>query len=159
MPVTSVPQNTGGKNVGRRWKGEINSTWWIGKRGGGGLKALQFFLEQFPSRILCLAELILAINNFSFDSLTFFTLNFYGSQLCLRFYYVVQFLFQMYTGIFPDFHCYNRVELVDFINFTTNFHPALNITWTLASFSSFLISLFLHRGQTNIYRKPTNFHS
>ncbi|XP_059832219.1 uncharacterized protein LOC132397440 [Hypanus sabinus] len=152
-----------------------------------GLEALRFFLDsrpnQFPSTttLLRLAELVLTLNNFSFDSSHFLQTKgvAMGTRMgpcyaCLFVGFVEQSMFQGYTGIHPPLFlryiddCIGttsctRAELVDFINFASSFHPALKFTWSISDtslpFFDLSVSISGDGLSTDIYYKPTDSHS
>eukprot|EP00061_Rhincodon_typus_P002302 g17137.t1 len=128
-----------------------------------GLKALNFFLSHRPNQspstdtLIHLTELILTLNNFSFNSSHFLQTKgvAMGTRMdaiyaCLFVGYVEQSLFHSYTGTIPHFFlCYiddrigaascSHEELEQFINFIDTFHPNLKFTWTISDTSlSFL---------------------
>eukprot|EP00061_Rhincodon_typus_P003029 g19111.t1 len=120
-----------------------------------GLKALCFFLScrsnQSPSTdtLIRLTELVLTLNNVSFNSSHFLQTKGVAmgtcmglSCACLFVGYMEQPLFRSYTSTIPhvflchiDFcidvaSCFHE-ELEQFINFTNTFHPNLKFTWTI----------------------------
>ncbi|MBB6707142.1 hypothetical protein H7E98_17940, partial [Proteus mirabilis] len=124
-----------------------------------GLKALRFFLSrrtnQYPSTdtLLRLTELVLTLNNFSFQSSHFLQTKGVAmgtrmgpSYACLCVGYVEQSIFRSYTG--PTPHLFLRYiddcigaascsheEVEQFIHFTNTFHPDLKFTWTVSDSS------------------------
>eukprot|EP00061_Rhincodon_typus_P002374 g17368.t1 len=122
-----------------------------------GLKALHFFLscrpDQSPSTdtLIHLTELVLTLNNFSFNSSHFLQTEgvAMGTHMgpdyaCFFIGYVEQILFHSYTGTIP--HLFLRYiddcisaalcsheELEQFINFINTFH--LKFTWTISDTS------------------------
>eukprot|EP00061_Rhincodon_typus_P001001 g13404.t1 len=121
-----------------------------------GLKALRIFLscrpDQSPSTdtLFRLTELVLTLNNFSFNSSHFLQMKGVAmgtcmgpSYACLFVGYMEQSLFRSYTGPIP--HIFLRYindcigaascsheELRQFIHFTNTFHPNLKFTWTIS---------------------------
>eukprot|EP00061_Rhincodon_typus_P018767 g48076.t1 len=152
-----------------------------------GLKALHFFLycrpNQPPSTInlIALTELVLTLNNFSFNSSHFVQVKGVAmdtcmgpSYACLFVGYMEQFLFQCYMSTIPllflryigDYigavSC-SHEELEQFINFTNTHHPKLKLSWIISdaslSFLDLSVSIYGDRVETNIYFKPTDSHS
>ncbi len=134
-----------------------------------GLRALKFFLDKRPvqepstSVLVRLAELVLTLNNFSFDGEHYQQISGVamgtkmGPNYANLFVGVVQKqIFEQYTDPTPDYlgryiddcvgtaSC-SRGELEQFINYVNNFHPALQFTWeiseTSVSFLDILISI------------------
>ena len=128
-----------------------------------GLEALAHFLDKRTvlepptSTLTRLAELVLTLNAFTFNG------EFYkqtggvamGSKMgpnyaCLFVGYIEEQIARQYTGFVPQLHkryiddvlgvaCCSRLELDNYINFVSNFHPALQFTHTIsASDISFL---------------------
>ena len=116
-----------------------------------GLQALAYFLdkrdikEPSTSTLTRLAELVLTLNSFSFNNEYYRQLGgvAMGSRMgpnyaCLFVGYVEQQIREQYTGFIPQLHkryiddivgaasC-RRDELEDFIDFVSNFHPALQV--------------------------------
>eukprot|EP00061_Rhincodon_typus_P005416 g24899.t1 len=102
-----------------------------------GLKALRFFFShrsnQSPSTdtLIRLVELVLTLNNFSFDSSHFLQTKGMAvgtsmgpSYRCLFVGFVEQSLINN-----------SREELEQFINFAITFHLALKFTWTISDTS------------------------
>ncbi|XP_059827357.1 divergent protein kinase domain 1C isoform X2 [Hypanus sabinus] len=152
-----------------------------------GLKALRSFLDnrphQFPSTttLLWLAELTLTLNNFSFGSSHFLQIKGVAmdtcmgpSYACLFVGYVEQSMLQIYTGTTPQLllryvdnyigaaSC-THAELVNFIDFASNFHPALKFTWSILDtslpFLDLSVSISGDRLSTDIFYKPTDSHN
>ncbi|XP_055502484.1 uncharacterized protein LOC129703804 [Leucoraja erinacea] len=151
-----------------------------------GLIPLRFFLDQrsnlYPATdtLLRLAELVLTLNNFTFDSFHFLQIQGVAmgtrmgpSYACLFVGYVEQSLFNTYQDPIPDLYlryiddCFGatsctRTQLTDFIHFTTNFHPALKYTWTISDtsppFLDLTISIAGDRLLTDLHYKPTDSH-
>ncbi|XP_059807711.1 uncharacterized protein LOC132381986 [Hypanus sabinus] len=136
-----------------------------------------------PSTItlLRLEELVLTLNNFSFGSSHFLQTKGVAmstcmgpSYACLFVGFVEQSMFQVYTGIhtllflryIDDYigaaSC-KHAELVDFINFVSNFHAALKFTWSISDtslpFLDLSVSISGDGLSTDIYYKPTDSHS
>eukprot|EP00061_Rhincodon_typus_P002133 g16696.t1 len=119
----------------------------------GSLKALRFFLSRRPNQspstntLIRFTELVLTLNNFSFNSSHFLQTmevamgtGMGPSYACLFIGYVEQSLFRCYTVTIP--HLFLRYiddcigaalcsheELEQVINFTNTFHPNLKFTW------------------------------
>eukprot|EP00061_Rhincodon_typus_P006068 g26308.t1 len=151
------------------------------------LRALHFFLEQRPepspptSTLLRLAELILTLNNFSFNSSHLLQVKGLAkdtpmgpSYACLFMGYMEYSLFQSYSGPHPQLFLQyiddiigaasrSCLELEKFINFTSNFHPALTFTWSISDsslpFLDISVSISGDRLATNIHYKATDSHS
>eukprot|EP00061_Rhincodon_typus_P005414 g24895.t1 len=151
-----------------------------------GLKALNFFLSrrpnQFPSTdtLICLTELVLTLNNFSFNSSHFIQTKEVAMGTCMDPSYacffvgnVEQSLFCCYTGTIPHLFLHyidcigaascSHEELEQFINFTNTFHPNLKFTWTISDTSLSFLDLSISISDdclvTDIYFKPTNSRS
>eukprot|EP00061_Rhincodon_typus_P010882 g35497.t1 len=117
-----------------------------------GLKATLFFLFHRPNQspstdtLICLTELVLTLNKFSFNSSHFLQTKGVatGSRMgpsyaCIFVGYVEQSLSRCYTGTIPHLllryiddcigaaSCYHQ-ELEQFINFPNTFHPNLKFT-------------------------------
>ena len=114
-----------------------------------GLEALKFFLNQrtllepSTTALICLAELVLTLSNFSFDSEHYQQISGVAmgtkmgpSYANLFVGYVEKQIFKWYTGPFPDFFShyigdclgtalYSHVDLDDY-------HPALKFTWEIS---------------------------
>eukprot|EP00061_Rhincodon_typus_P010249 g34402.t1 len=121
-----------------------------------GLEALHYFLSCRPNQspstdtLIHLSELILILNNFSFNSSHFLQSKGVAmgtctgpSYACLFEGYVEQSLFCSYTGLIARlFFRYiddcisaascSHKELEQFINFTNTFHPNFKFTWTIS---------------------------
>ncbi|XP_048461245.1 uncharacterized protein LOC125484857 [Rhincodon typus] len=152
-----------------------------------GLKALRFFLSRRPDQspstdtLIRLAELVLTLNNFSFNSSHFLQTKGVAmgtrmgpSYACLFVGYVEQSLLRTYTG--PKPHLFLRYiddcigtascsheELEQFIHFTNTFHPNLKFTWTISNtslpFLDLSVSISGNHLETDIHFKPTDSHS
>ena len=152
-----------------------------------GLEALAHFLDKRTvlepptSTLTRLAELVLTLNAFTFNG------DFYkqtggvamGSKMgpnyaCLFVGYIEEQIARQYTGFVPQLHkryiddvlgvaCCSRLELDNYINFVSNFHPALQFTHTIsASDISFLdinLRITNDRISTSIHYKVTDTHS
>ena len=152
-----------------------------------GLKALKFFLERRPKQhppsntLLHLAELVLTSNAFSFNS------NFYlqtsgvamGSKLgpsyaCLFVGHQEHLISNSYNGPLPCLIKRYMDDIIgatslplealqEFIEFTNNFHPALqfthNITEQSLPFLDILLKIENDTIATSIYYKDTDAHS
>ncbi|XP_059840443.1 uncharacterized protein LOC132402015 isoform X1 [Hypanus sabinus] len=96
------------------------------------------------------------------------------SYACLFVGFVEQSMFQLYTGIGPPLFlryiddCIGaasctHAELVDFINFSFNFHTALKFTWSISDtslpFLDLSVSISGDGLSTDIKYKPTDSHS
>ncbi|XP_062918402.1 uncharacterized protein LOC134353856 [Mobula hypostoma] len=83
-------------------------------------------------------------------------------------------MFRAYSGICPPLFlryiddCFGaasctHAELVDFINFASNFHPALKFTWSISDtslpFLDLSVSVCGDSLSTDVYYKPTDSHS
>eukprot|EP00061_Rhincodon_typus_P006196 g26569.t1 len=144
------------------------------------LKA-SFFLSHTDT-LICLTELVLTLNNFSFNSSHFLQTKGVSmgarmgpSYACLFVGCVEQSLFHCYTGTIP--HLFLRYvddyiaaascshgKLKQFIKFTTTtFHPNFKFTWTISdtslSFLDLSVSISGNHLKTDIYFKPTDSHS
>ncbi len=152
-----------------------------------GLRALKFFLGKRPvqepstSVLVRLAELVLTLNNFSFDGEHYQQISgvAMGTKMGPNYAnlfvgFVEKQIFEQYTDPTPDYlgryiddcvgtaSC-SRGELEQFINYVNNFHPALQFTWeiseTSVSFLDILISINGNRLVTSVFYKPTDSHS
>eukprot|EP00061_Rhincodon_typus_P008071 g30348.t1 len=111
--------------------------------------AVQSLLNRTPSTdtLIRLAELVLTLNNFSFDSSHFLQTK--GMAMGTR------------MGL--SYACLSELE--QFINFTNTFHRALKFTWAISDtslpFLDFSISISISRNRltTDIHFKPTDSHS
>ena len=121
-----------------------------------------------------LAELVLTLNNFSFDG------EHYGVAMETKMGpnyanlfvgFVEKQIFEQYTDPIPDYlgryidDCLgiaacSRVEVERFINFVDNFHPALQFTWEISetnvSFLDILVSINGNKLFTSVFYKPTD---
>eukprot|EP00061_Rhincodon_typus_P004036 g21600.t1 len=151
------------------------------------LRALCFFLEQRPepstptTTLLRLAELVLTLNKFSFNSSHFLQVRgvAMGTHMapryaCLFVGYVEYSLFQSYSGPYPQpflqhvddiigAASVSCLELENFIYFASNFHPAITFTCFISDsslpFLNISVSISGDRPATNIHYKPTVSHS
>ena len=134
-----------------------------------GLRVLKFFLDKRPyqepstSVLVRLAELVLTLNNFSFDGEHYQQVSgvAMGTKMGPNYAnlfvgFVEKQIFEQYTDPIPDYlgryiddcvgtaSC-SRGELECFINYVNNFHPALQFTWeiseTSVSFLDILVSI------------------
>ena len=152
-----------------------------------GLKALKFFFDKRPNQepsttvLIRLAELVLTLNNFSFDGEHYQQISgvAMGTKMGPNYAnlfvgFVENQIFEQYTNPIPDFFgrfiddCLGTAscsyaELESFIHFVNNFHPALKFTWeiseTSVSFLDILISINGSRLTTSVFYKPTDSHS
>eukprot|EP00794_Sanderia_malayensis_P007736 gene7736-8576_t len=151
-----------------------------------GLIALKFFLEkrrdQNPptATLLRLAELVLTTNAFTFDDKFFLQTSgvAMGSKLgpsyaCLFVGHQEQLIYESYQGPSPclikryidDIIGATSLPLTDlqkFIDYTNNFHPALQFTHTITEvslpFLDILLTISGNQISTSIYYKPTDAH-
>ena len=152
-----------------------------------GLLALRHFLnkrpvQEPPSHILvCLAELVLTLNSFSFNGDYFQQTGgvAMGSRLgpncaCLFVGHVEEQIFQLYPGKKPDLYkryidyiagaasC-SKNELDNFGEFINNFHPSLKFTWAISDnqlpFLDLLLKPIPQGLTTSIHYKETDSHS
>ena len=151
-----------------------------------GLNALKFFLEkrrdQNPptATLLRLAELVLTTNAFTFDDKFFLQTSgvAMGSKLgpsyaCLFVGHQEQLIYESYQGPLPclikryidDIIGATSLPLTDlqkFIDYTNNFHPALQFTYTITEasipFLDILLTISDNQISTSIYYKPTDAH-
>ena len=151
------------------------------------LKALKFFFDKRPNQepsttvLIRLAELVLTLNNFSFDGEHYQQISgvAMGTKMGPNYAnlfvgFVENQIFEQYTDPVPDFFgrfiddCLGTAscsyaELESFIHFVNNFHPALKFTWeiseTSVSFLDILISINGSRLTTSVFYKPTDSHS
>ena len=152
-----------------------------------GLEALKFFLnkrtllEPSTTTLIRLAELVLTLNNFSFDGEHYQQISGVAmgtkmgpSYANLFVGYVEQQIFERYTGPIPDFFgryiddCLGtasctRADLERFINYFYGFHHALKFTWeiseTCVSFLDISTSINGDALATSVTYKPTDSHS
>ena len=152
-----------------------------------GLKALKFFFDKRPNQepsttvLIRLAELVLTLNNFSFDGEHYQQISgvAMGTKMGPNYAnlfvdFVENQIFKQYTDPIPDYFgrfiddCLGTAlcsyaELESFIHFVNNFHPALKFTLeiseTSVSFLDILISINGSRLTTSVFYKPTDSHS
>eukprot|EP00061_Rhincodon_typus_P009778 g33538.t1 len=152
-----------------------------------GLLVLRFFLGQRPepspptTTLLHLVELVLILNNFSFNSSHFLQVRGVAmgtrmgpSYAFLVFGYVEHSLFQSCSGPHPQLFLryidditgaasLSRSELAKFIDLASNFHPSLTFTWSISDsplpFLNISVSISEDILATNIHHKPTDSHS
>ena len=150
-------------------------------------KLLKFFLnkrtilEPSTTTLIRLAELVLTLNNFSFDGEHYQQISGVAmgtkmgpSYANLFVGYVEQQIFERYTGPIPDFFgryiddCLGtasctRVDLKRFINYVNGFHHAPKFTWeiseTCESFLDISVSINGDALATSVSYKPTHSHS
>ena len=137
--------------------------------------------EPSTSVLVRLAELVLTLNNFSFDGEHYQQISgvAMGTKMGPNYAnlfvgFVEKQIFEQYTDPTPDYlgryidDCVGTVscsrgELEQFINYVNNFHPALQFTWeigeTSVSFVDILISINGNRLVTSVFYKPTDSHS
>ena len=128
-----------------------------------------------------LAELVLTLNNFSFDGEHYQQIsgvamgNKMGPNYANLFVgFVEKQIFEQYTDPTSDYFGWyiddfvgtgscSRGELEQFINYVNNFHPALQFTWEISetslSFLNILVSINGNRLVTSMFYKPTDSHS
>ena len=152
-----------------------------------GLQSLAYFLDKrdikkpSTSTLTRLAELVLTLNSFSFSNEYYRQLGgvAMGSRMgpnyaCLFVGYVEQQIREQYTGFIPQLHkryiddivgaasC-RRDELEDFIDFVSNFHPALQFTSTITEtelpFLDINLRISEDRIQTSVFYKETDTHN
>ena len=152
-----------------------------------GLQALAYFLDKRavkePSTptLTRLAELVLTLNSFSFNNEYYRQLGgvAMGSRMgpnypCLFVGFVEQQIREQYTGLIPQLHkryiddiaaaasC-RRDELEDFIDFVSNFNPALQFTSTITEtelpFLEMNLRISVDRIRTSVFYKETDTHN
>ena len=145
----------------------------------GGLQSLAYFLDQRtvkqPSTptLVRLAELVLTLNAFSFDDQHYRQIGgvAMGSRMgpnypCLFVGYIEERIRSAYPGFVPQLHkryiddvvgaaqC-SRLELGDFINYFSNFHPALQFTSSISDielpFLEIKLKINNHSIQTSVH--------
>ena len=153
----------------------------------GGLQSLAYFLDQRtvkqPSTptLVRLAELVLTLNAFSFDDQHDRQIGgvVMGSRMrpnyaCLFVGYIEERICSAYPGFVPQLHkryiddvvgaaqC-SRLELEDFINYVSNFHPALQFTSNISDlelpFLDINMKINNHSIQTSVHYKETDRHN
>ena len=152
-----------------------------------GLRALKFFLDKRPNQepstsvLVRLAELVLTLNNFSFDGEHYQQVSgvAMGTKMGPNYAnlfvsFVEKQIFEKYTDPIPDYlgryiddcvgtaSC-SRGDLECFINYVNNFHRAFQFTWeiseTSVSFLDILVPINGNRLTTSVFYKPTDSHS
>ncbi len=138
------------------------------------LRALKFFLEKRPvqepstSVLVRLVELVLTLNNFSFDDEHYQQISgvAMGTKMGPNYAnlfvgFVEKQIFEQYTDTTPD-HLGRYID-EQFINYVNNFYPALQFTWEISepsvSFLDILVSINGNRLVTSVFYKPTDSHS
>ncbi|KAK3736563.1 hypothetical protein QZH41_003138 [Actinostola sp. cb2023] len=153
----------------------------------GGLQALTYYLDQRlvkepPTHTLTrLAELVLTLNAFSFNGQIYHQTGgvAMGTKMgpnyaCLYVGYFEDQVFRQYTGFVPQLYrryiddvigaasC-NREELEGFIDFVSNFNPALQFTYTITErelpFLDITLRIDHDRLQTSVFYKETATHN
>ena len=151
-----------------------------------GLLATNIFLiyallEPSSETLLCLAELVLTLNCFSFTDHYYKQINGVAmgtkmgpcyTNLFLR--YIEHQFFNQYNGPKPElYHCYidncisatssTREDLNRFITAVNLFHPALKYTWEISdtslAFLNINVSVEGNGLYTSVHYKPTDSHS
>eukprot|EP00061_Rhincodon_typus_P007691 g29643.t1 len=148
---------------------------------------LSIYLEQRPEpspstiTLLHLAELVLTLKNFSFNSSHFLHVRGVAmgtcmgpSYACLFVGYMEHSLFQSYSSPYSQLFLryiddiigaasLSRPDLEKLIRFDSYFHPALTFTWSICDsclpFLNISVSISGDRLPTNIHYKPTDSHS
>ena len=152
-----------------------------------GLRALKFFLDKRPNKepstsvLVRLTELVLTLNNFSFDGEHYQQISgvAMGTKMGPNYAnlfvgFVEKQIFEQYIDPIPDYlgryiddcvgtaSC-SRGELECFINYVNNFHPALQFTWEISdisvSFLDILVSINGNRLITSVFYKRNDSHS
>ena len=150
-----------------------------------GRQALGYFLDKRdikePSTESTPTRLVLTLNSFSFNNEFYRQLGgvAMGSKMgpkytCLFVGYVEQQIREQYTGFIPQLHkrymddivgaasC-QRDELENFIDFVSNFHPALQFTSTIIEtelpFLDINLRISEDRIHTSIFYKETDTHN
>ncbi|XP_078375812.1 uncharacterized protein LOC144659262 [Oculina patagonica] len=153
----------------------------------GGLEALSFFLDQRtvkePSTptLTRLAELVLNLNAFSFNDQHYRQIGgvAMGSKMgpnyaCLFVGYIEEQIRSNYTGFVPQLHkryiddvvgaaqC-SRLDLEEFINYVSNYHPALQFTSNISElelpFLDIKLAIKNNTLQTSVHYKETDTHN
>lgn len=152
-----------------------------------GLQALTYFLNKRPTKnpptatLIRLAELVLNMNTFSFNGEIFSQMSGVAmgtkmgpSYACLFMGYFEHQLMQSYTKPIPEIYkryiddgvgatSLNYNQLLDFIKFVQNFHPAVKFTYEISDVSVVFLdmTISLHEGKlsTSVHYKPTDSHS
>ena len=152
-----------------------------------GLQALSYFLDQGtvkePSTptLTRLAELVLNLNAFSFNNQHYRQIGgvAMGSKMgpnyaCLFVGYIEEQIRSNYTGFVPQLHkryiddvvgaaqcC--RLDLEEFINYVSNYHPALQFTFNISElelpFLDIKLAIKNNTLQTSVHYKETDTHN
>ena len=154
---------------------------------GDGLTALKFFLDKRPDpnpathTLIRLAELVLTLNTFEFDSEHFQQSNGVAmgnkmgpSYACLFVGHMEHQMFLQYDGVVPDLYkryiddiggaasC-SKPDLERFLQFVCAFHPALRYTVTISDSQLSLLDILLtvtgNKISTSVFFKETDSHS
>ena len=149
----------------------------------GGLQALSYFLDQRTIKepsTHTLVRPVLTLNAFSFDDQHYRQIGVaMGSKMgpnyaCLFVGYSEERIRSAYTGFVPQLHkryiddvvgaaqC-SRLELDDFINYVSNFHPALQFTSNISDLELLFLDIKLkinnYNIQTSVHYKATDTHN
>ena len=153
----------------------------------GGLQALSYFLDQRtvkePSTptLTRLAELVLNLNAFSFNNQHYRQIGgvAMGSKMgpnyaCLFVGYIEEQIRSNYTGFVPQLHkryiddvvgaaqC-SRLDLEEFINYVSNYHPALQFTSNISElelpFLDIKLAIKNNTLHTSVHYKETDTHN
>jgi hypothetical protein len=152
-----------------------------------GLAALRYHLERRTNKtpstdtILRLTELVLNLNNFSFEDQHYLQTKgvAMGSKAgcgyaCLFVGHFEERVLSSYTGAIPRLFkryiddvfgimCGPREELDEFINFVANFSPSLKFTWQISTqtvnFLDLQISITNNNISTTVHYKDTDSHN
>ncbi len=132
-----------------------------------GLRTLKFFLdkrsvqEQSSSVVVWLDELVLTLNNFSFDCEHYQQIRGVpiGTKMGPNYAnlfvgFVEKQIFEQYTDPTPDYfgmyidYCVGTAscshgELEQFINYVNNFHPAVQFTWEISETSLSILDILV----------------
>ena len=153
----------------------------------GGLEALAHFLDQRTNKeppthtLTRLAELVLTLNAFSFNGQHYrqtggvaMSTKMGPNYACLFVGFVEEQIYANYTSFLPQLHkryidevvgvaqC-TCLELEQFIDYVCNFHPALQLTFTISElelpFLDIKLSINGSGIQTSVYYKETDTHN
>jgi len=152
-----------------------------------GLKALKYYLNlrstQFPptEALLRLAELVLTLNNFEFNSEYYDQIRgvsmgtkFGPTYACIFMGYIEQQFLSQYVGPIPEFlHRYiddifgytlmPKNHLQQFIDDFNDFHPAIDFTYVVSESKVTFLDVEVHSNnnqiETTIHYKQTDSHS
>ena len=153
-----------------------------------GLKALKFFLDSRPplsgpptDLLIRLAELVLTLNTFEFKGEVFHQISGVAmgtkmgpSYANLFMGHLEHLIFSTYQGPKPELFrrfiddcigatTLSEKELLAFIQFANNFHPAIQLTHEISStsvvFLDIAISICHQSFKTSVHYKPTDAHS